>query len=976
MSVIIKTQELQYKDQAGNYHGINAVAEKKIADQEAALDAKVAACQSAINTLETQKNAIAETVAAMADLGTDTSLSTPGMAADAAKTGGLKNVIKNSLTLREWQPELSKGKFIKGTDGTSGNSNKFARTYGIWIGPPRIVVIELTDPTYEYYVCNYDGTGNIDGTGFIGWDNLYHQGQMFIDSPRFGVSFRRTDQAALQDSDITAILASLRAYRSTDDTLTTEFAIADAKATGDAINKTFSLLDGAYRGVANEVFSQSWGFTIGIYKKTDGDKASVTGNPYARLTTRATSEVYNNRVINVKIPGYQIMGLFWTYDIANDSFTYLPDLATDFVAGESGLTFSIGERTTTTMAFAFNLKKNNGGEVVSADLPLITSAMKVKISPNQNVTIAEEYDTSDKPYDIDEYVMRSGRLWKAIDNVEIEEAFDASKWANTTVGKELTNVNSSLDIINQNIANDRFNQSWSHSIGYYAKDTGGQASASGNIYARLSERQTASGYNNRFVNITAQGYQIMVLFWDYDIENDSFTYRPDLATDFVDGEKGVTFTIGERTTTTLAFAYNLRKNDGSAFVDGDLPLISGNITVKLSFSPKLVIAEEYDTTDIPYRINAYAMRSGKLWRSIENVETGEAFDTSKWVDTTIGSELTKLYRGLGDLYLGDGTTVGFATTAAVYAAYDALMAKFPDYIHKVSYTSNGFTNYEYVFSRRNYNTFEGLLFVNDGEIQKPKVLLSTSVHGDESNTVAGLYKIMSDMAYGNGRMKELAESIEWHVMPVVVPYTFDNRTRINASGVNINRNCNTSDWVLSEQGKNYSGASPADQVETQAFQQWIDAHTDAILYIDWHNCTSYNGIYQISTFASKKYPIAKLNDIISLKKQYLLALDKVIPYWINIRRLDSSVCSYSDTSGFNYNTNVTGGTCAQYGRDKGIISFTIESGKHIPKGTSGERYAVESKVAIAVGIEVMGNTLLGIQDFFHDHLIHPGPQDN
>lgn len=93
MSVVIKTSEIQYKDNAGNYHGINTIAEKKIADQEAALDAKIASTQTSINSLESQKNTIAAAIASMAQLGTDTTLSTPGMAADAATCGELKSAL-------------------------------------------------------------------------------------------------------------------------------------------------------------------------------------------------------------------------------------------------------------------------------------------------------------------------------------------------------------------------------------------------------------------------------------------------------------------------------------------------------------------------------------------------------------------------------------------------------------------------------------------------------------------------------------------------------------------------------------------------------------------------------------------------------------------------------------------------------------------------------------------------------------------
>lgn len=98
MSVVIKTTEMQYRDANGVYHGINAVAEKKITDQEAALDQIIAETQGAVNQLETQKNTIAQTVASMAQLGTDTTLSTPGMAADAKACGDLKSAFKGYET--------------------------------------------------------------------------------------------------------------------------------------------------------------------------------------------------------------------------------------------------------------------------------------------------------------------------------------------------------------------------------------------------------------------------------------------------------------------------------------------------------------------------------------------------------------------------------------------------------------------------------------------------------------------------------------------------------------------------------------------------------------------------------------------------------------------------------------------------------------------------------------------------------------
>lgn len=62
------------------------------ADQIERVDEAVEQAQAAVESLEEQKNEIAQTIADMAELGTDTTLSTPGMAADAAATGVVKDI--------------------------------------------------------------------------------------------------------------------------------------------------------------------------------------------------------------------------------------------------------------------------------------------------------------------------------------------------------------------------------------------------------------------------------------------------------------------------------------------------------------------------------------------------------------------------------------------------------------------------------------------------------------------------------------------------------------------------------------------------------------------------------------------------------------------------------------------------------------------------------------------------------------------
>lgn len=120
MPLTLKTTELQYKDSHNVYHGINAVAEKPTADVIADLDAAIeerqdtvdgildaqetrgaqitSAAQSAVDGIEGQKNTMIASIASVAGMGTDTTLTQSGVAADAKVTGDKISEIKSALT--------------------------------------------------------------------------------------------------------------------------------------------------------------------------------------------------------------------------------------------------------------------------------------------------------------------------------------------------------------------------------------------------------------------------------------------------------------------------------------------------------------------------------------------------------------------------------------------------------------------------------------------------------------------------------------------------------------------------------------------------------------------------------------------------------------------------------------------------------------------------------------------------------------
>ena len=128
MPYTLKTNQISVKDpETGEYSGVDILAEQTeqglIAElqaegttqvnriNQAAVDVQSAVdkaesdaakiisdTQTSVNTLEAQKNTIAQTVASMAELGTDTTLSTPGMAADAGAVGDLSRQLNDLET--------------------------------------------------------------------------------------------------------------------------------------------------------------------------------------------------------------------------------------------------------------------------------------------------------------------------------------------------------------------------------------------------------------------------------------------------------------------------------------------------------------------------------------------------------------------------------------------------------------------------------------------------------------------------------------------------------------------------------------------------------------------------------------------------------------------------------------------------------------------------------------------------------------
>lgn len=129
-----------------------------------------------------------------------------------------------------------------------------------------------------------------------------------------------------------------------------------------------------------------------------------------------------------------------------------------------------------------------------------------------------------------------------------------------------------------------------------------------------------------------------------------------------------------------------------------------------------------------------------------------------------------------------------ADTAGVYALFDTLVTAGVATKSLKGTTSAGEQLYEYVVKPSPSWGATGLVVYSDDESLYPrlKVGVMSCVHGDERGTVSYAYTLASMLAHADPRVAEIGALCEWHFLPVANPYGFDNDTRENRNGIDLN----------------------------------------------------------------------------------------------------------------------------------------------------------------------------------------------
>lgn len=274
-----------------------------------------------------------------------------------------------TLTPVDFQPSIAANSYIASASGAvaSSPSGKYART-GLWKGTGYLTAIILANPAYECAVFYYDESGNIStGAGYLG-NSGYRTGIQYVPykAVKFGLSFRRADQAAMDSSDITAILAALSAYAATDTELSNRGMAADAKATGALKNAFDSDL------VATSFLSSAIGFVLNYYYPYDTGVKTSTTNKYACTFSSAWQGKGTRKAVVLNDDSYKYYLSFY-----NASNVYLGH--SDF---SKGMQYIPNEA----VYFAMTVMRSDEASMSSSDLTAIFNALSTYASTDRTLT--------------------------------------------------------------------------------------------------------------------------------------------------------------------------------------------------------------------------------------------------------------------------------------------------------------------------------------------------------------------------------------------------------------------------------------------------------------------------------------------------------------------------------------------------------------------------------------------------------------
>src|SRR5699024_5904547 len=100
--------------------------------------------------------------------------------------------------------------------------------------------------------------------------------------------------------------------------------------------------------------------------------------------------------------------------------------------------------------------------------------------------------------------------------------------------------------------------------------------------------------------------------------------------------------------------------------------------------------------------------------------------------------------------------------------------------------------------------------------------------------IYNLVNLLTHHWHESKMLEFLRFNVDFKIIPLTNPDGFDSMSRMNANGIDLNRDF-PANWVNITGGSSNNGDAPLSQPESQIIYNWLSNHQDAVLGIDFHN---------------------------------------------------------------------------------------------------------------------------------------------
>lgn len=313
------------------------------------------------------------------------------------------------------------------------------------------------------------------------------------------------------------------------------------------------------------------------------------------------------------------------------------------------------------------------------------------------------------------------------------------------------------------------------------------------------------------------------------------------------------------------------------------------------------------------------------------------------------------------------------TVSAVYAKYDALMAKYPSYITRTNLgvCSDGVTPvYRYDF--REPEPHRGITGKKEWSETKSKVIIVSGIHWEWGGIFA-LYDALEEIAE-NSELFDLRRNTHLIVLPVCNPYAVANNSVRNANLVEIHRNFEVDFIYPGEPGyveigeRSHGGTEPLSEVETKYIDNIMKENTDAAFFLTCHS-------FQQDDIWGTGFTWASPATYYMCNMHYRV-IDKISKSWINrfgetllrgIEEYKTENLADGDTRFGSAYLSTTNGTETKQATKYGIQAVNVEvCDTFWAHGTKANPEATLSSFTMSRGAETYINFLLtafGVYDY-------------